>query len=132
MIRAVNVRVTVHATAIERKDIEARRSLMAGQKVDMTLLTKLMWPPREQAHVIRAVCRMTGKAILLHGRMFIKQRPSLFSMAGVTKLVGRVRRQHFLALAAVGIVTGCAGDFHSHGLPVPRCQATVRPVLSAE
>ena len=72
MIRAVNVGMTIHAASIERKDIEAGGSLMSRQKIDVTLLAKLMRPSRQQFRIVRAVRGMTNQAIFLNWRVLIK------------------------------------------------------------
>ena len=64
--------MAIHAASIEGKDVEARRSLVARQKINMTQLAKLMGTFGEQAHVVAAMRRMTCQTVFLDGRVFIK------------------------------------------------------------
>jgi len=132
VVRAVNVRVTVHATVIESENVEASGSRMTRQKIDVALLAQLMRPACQQLCVVRSVRGVTYKAVLLHRGMPIEQRPAFLRMTGVAKLVSGMRHQHALALATVRVVAGSASHFQASGLIIPFRQSGVGPVFSAK
>ena len=80
--------MTIHTTAIEGEYVEPSRGLVPWQQIDVTRLAKLMWPSRQQAHVVRPMTVMARQTVLLHRRMLPEERAPLFGVTGVAKLIG--------------------------------------------
>ncbi len=118
MIRTVDLSVAVHATFVEREDVESRHGLMAPQHMDVALLAQLVGARVQQTDIVGTVRRMTSKAVLAHRCMFPQEWTALVRVTLITKLIGIAGLKHLAPFAAVWIVTGSASHFHAHWLTI--------------
>ena len=104
MIRSVHGRVTVQAALSEQKD-RSRRLGQAGcglrearvGALGMAALTEKRRPLHEHARLVRAVRRVTDRAVLGRRCMLPEERPALFGMTLEAGIVDRESRQCVLA-----------------------------------
>ena len=76
----------------------------------MALLARHVSASRQKLGIVRTMRRMTRHAILANRRVFPEKRAPLFGMTAVASIIDRLRHEHLLPFAAMGVVTRCAAD----------------------
>ena len=104
--------MAIHTAAIQRPYIQrfsgGRR--MARKHMNMALLARHVRARRHKLGIVRTVRGVTAHAILANRRVFPEKRAPLFGMTAVASIIDRLRHEHLLPFAAMGVVTRCAAD----------------------
>src|SRR5512142_217800 len=115
-VRAVDVVVAVAAAVLDRAVARVPADDRVAQVVERARVPRAQVTPLaeprqlrdEQTLVIRSVRRVARRAVLANGRVFPQERAALVRVAGVTKLVDRIRFQKSALRVRMRVVTVAA------------------------
>jgi hypothetical protein len=132
VIRAVHLIMAIDTAAIYRPDVQrfSGGGRMTRQHVNMALLAQQMNASSQKLRIVRAMRRVTVRAILADRGMVPEKRPPFFGMTGVTRIIDGILPEHLPCLPTMRIVAGSAADLHVALLGAKQVRGALEQSLS--